>query len=84
MVEAAAHYGRRLFVGHSERFNPVVRALCRELAPAAIRRLTFRRVGAPRSRARDVLLNLAVHDFDLASYLTGARVRARAYTLSRR
>ncbi|HWL89608.1 MAG TPA: Gfo/Idh/MocA family oxidoreductase [Polyangiaceae bacterium] len=78
MVEAAEKSGRRLFVGHSERFNPVVRALRRELMTASIRSLTFCRVGAPRSRSRDVLLNLAVHDFDLASYLTDSRAFARA------
>ncbi|WP_394845690.1 Gfo/Idh/MocA family oxidoreductase [Pendulispora brunnea] len=78
MVEAAERSGRRLFVGHSERFNPVVRALRRVLDPARIRTISFCRVGAPRSRARDVLLNLGVHDLDLASYLTESRAHVRA------
>lgn len=78
MVEAAECSGRRLFVGHSERFNPVVRALRRVLDPTRIRTLSFCRVGALRSRARDVLLNLGVHDLDLASYLTDSRAHLRA------
>jgi len=88
MVDAAERHGRRLFVGHSERFNPVVRALRREVHPESIRSATFCRMGAPRAaaaktesrreRARDLLLNLGVHDLDLAAYVTGSRAMARA------
>ncbi|WP_394835153.1 Gfo/Idh/MocA family oxidoreductase [Pendulispora rubella] len=90
MVEAAERSGRQLFVGHSERFNPVVRALRRVLDPTRIRTISFCRVGAPRAggsaaqsggprpRARDVLLNLGVHDLDLASYLTASRAHVHA------
>jgi len=88
MVDAATRTGRRLFVGHSERFNPVVRALRRAVDPESIRSVTFCRVGAPRAgivkieppraRTRDVLLNLGVHDFDLAAYITDSRALARA------
>src|SRR4029079_986087 len=69
LVEASRRAGRFLAVGHSERFNPVVRALARGVAPTAVTSLHFRRVGS--ARARDaLLLNLGVHDLDLAAYLT--------------
>jgi predicted dehydrogenase len=67
----------RLFVGHSERFNPVVRALARLVDPASVRAIELRRVGvrsSPRARTRGdreegALVNLGVHDLDLAAYL---------------
>ncbi len=76
MVDAARSAGQRLFVGHSERFNPVVRAIASAVVPASIRRIALRRVGPPRrARAHDpVLLNLGVHDFDLVAHLTGSTV----------
>lgn len=77
LVEAARAASCRLFVGHSERFNPVVRELARRVAPTAITSLAFRRVGA--ARARDaLLLNLGVHDIDLASYLTRSPLMPRS------
>jgi predicted dehydrogenase len=66
--------GARLFVGHSERFNPVVRALARLVEASEIRALELRRVGArsgsPAAATEGALVNLGVHDLDLASYLT--------------
>ncbi len=63
---------RHLFVGHSERFNPVVRALRSLVAPFEIRSVDLRRVAssAPRAREHGVILSLAVHDLDLVSFLT--------------
>jgi predicted dehydrogenase len=74
MVDAARRAGQRLFVGHSERFNPVVRAIASAVPAASIRRIGLRRVGPPRrARAHDpVLLNLGVHDLDLVAHLTGS------------
>jgi predicted dehydrogenase len=72
---AAASHGRaRLFVGHSERFNPVVRALARLLREDTLLALDLLRVGPSRVTEGGVLLNLGVHDFDLAAYLAGSRV----------
>jgi predicted dehydrogenase len=45
LVDEARRTGGRLFVGHVERFNPVVRALARRLPCETPRELTFRRVG---------------------------------------
>jgi predicted dehydrogenase len=72
LVAMADAHGARLFVGHSERFNPVVRALARLVEPASIAAIALRRVGVsrPRSGEEGALVNLGVHDFDLAAYLT--------------
>lgn len=80
MLEAARRSGRRIFVGHSERFNPVVRALVRLVPPGTIRSIAMRRV-VPSSRARDregLILNLGVHDLDLAAYLTHSPLEPRS------
>ncbi len=75
---ASASHGRsRLFVGHSERFNPVVRALARLVRAEAVVALDFQRVGPSRPSDCSVLLNLGVHDLDLASYLGGGAVVLR-------
>ena len=76
LIDAARAAGCRLFVGHSERFNPVVRALARLVAPTAITSLSFRRVGSVRT-ADALLVNLGVHDLDLASYLTRSPLMPR-------
>jgi predicted dehydrogenase len=68
----------RLFVGHSERFNPVVRALARLVRDDAPLALDLTRVGPSRPSDCGVLLNLGVHDFDLAAYLGGGDLRLRA------
>jgi len=63
-----------LFVGHSERFNPVVRTLARLLRRDRVLAIDLRRVGPSRHCEFGVLLNLGVHDFDLAAYLGGGGV----------
>jgi UDP-N-acetylglucosamine 3-dehydrogenase len=69
----------RLFVGHSERFNPVVRALVRLCRAQRARSFELVRL-APSSRPPEwsVLLNLGVHDLDLAAYLGKAKVTLHA------
>jgi predicted dehydrogenase len=71
LVAAAARGSGRLFVGHSERFNPVVRALARLVRDEPVVAIDFERVGPSRPTDDGVLVNLGVHDFDLAAYLTG-------------
>lgn len=76
LLERASETHARLFVGHSERFHPVTRALAAALEGDPILAMTFRRIanGTPRDASlhtpmTDALLNLAVHDIDLAAYL---------------
>jgi UDP-N-acetylglucosamine 3-dehydrogenase len=68
----------RLFVGHSERFNPVVRSLSRLLRRDRALGIDLRRIGPSRACDYGVLVNLGVHDFDLAAYLGGGRVTLRS------
>ena len=80
LLALADRAGRQLFVGHSERFNPVVRALAARVDPGDVLAVELRRVGAPSSpsRAADgALLNLGVHDLDLAAYLTQSPLSLR-------
>jgi predicted dehydrogenase len=73
-ASAAARLGARLFVGHSERFNPVVRMLARLVREEAVVAIDLRRVGPSKPCTSGVLVNLGVHDFDLAAYLGGGDV----------
>lgn len=79
LLEAQRRGGARLYVGHSERFNPVVRALAKLLRGRSDRVLAieFKRVGPSRPSECGVLLNLGVHDFDLAAYLGGGPLELR-------
>jgi predicted dehydrogenase len=78
LVAAAAPDGARLCVGHSERFNPVVRALSSVLHGERIHAIAFNRVGPARLIPQGVLLNLGVHDLDLACYLSGGDISLRS------
>jgi len=79
LVRTAALGTARLFVGHSERFNPVIRALHGLVSPGDVRAIAIRRVTSPLGRTHEhgVLLSLGVHDVDLAAYLTGGPVKLR-------
>ncbi len=69
---ASRGHAARVAVGHSERFNPAVRAV-RDLG--TVHHLELSRVGA--GRRCDVLLELAVHDLDLVERFAGrASLRA--------
>ena len=78
LLDASSRSGARLFVGHSERFNPVVRALARLLHGERPLAIDLRRVGPSRSIPQGVLLNLGVHDLDLACYLGGGDLVVRS------
>lgn len=79
LIERAAARNRILQVGHSERFNPVLRAVL-----PYVRRPRFfeaHRLGVfvPRSLDVDVVLDLMIHDLDLVLWLVGqpiAEIRA--------
>ncbi len=68
----------RLFVGHSERFNPVVRVLAGLTRGEPLISIDLLRVGPSRPTDCGVLVNLGVHDFDLATYLGRAPLALRA------
>ena len=68
----------RLFVGHTERFNPVVRALARLIRRDPPLTIDLRRVGPSRPAGCGALMNLGVHDIDLAAYLGGGEVVIRS------
>jgi predicted dehydrogenase len=74
--------GARLFVGQSERFNPVVRALARLVRNDPALSIDLTRVGPARPCGAGVLLNLGVHDFDLAGYLGGGPVSVQALRIA--
>ncbi len=65
--------GKVLFGGHSERFHPVFTALSERVEPGSVERALAIRTGPQPERAfpDDVLLDLAIHDVDLALRLVG-------------
>ena len=74
IVDAAKKYGRILQVGHTERFNPVYRALAKyELHPKfvevhRISPMTFRSIDV------GVVLDMMIHDIDLVNHLVRSPV----------
>jgi predicted dehydrogenase len=74
--------GARLFVGQSERFNPVVRALARLVRNDPALSIDLTRVGPARPCSAGVLLNLGVHDFDLAGYLGRSSVSVESLRIA--
>ena len=76
MVAAARRAGRILMVGHTERFNPAVMALVREVS--APRFLEIHRLSgfSARSTDIDVVLDLMIHDLDLLLHLDGTEAVA--------
>ena len=78
IIEHAHRCGRILQVGHSERFNPVVRALSRyRLEPHFIE---VQRVSPMTFRSIDigVVLDMMIHDIDIVSHFVGAPVKSVA------
>lgn len=74
-IIAAAERARvTLMVGHIERFNPAVVALREAVQDSHLISLSMTRVGPIPPRVSDVgiIVDLGVHDIDLAHYLTGA------------
>ncbi len=78
ILDAARSSGALLGVGHTERFNPAVEALAQRARSP--RFIEAHRLGsfAPRSLDIDVVLDLMIHDLDLALWLAGGPVRSVA------
>ena len=74
LLEVAEQSSRVLMVGHVERFNPAIQALREvivsdelgEIINVAARRVGVARPTAPRT---DVVIDLAIHDIDVCSFL---------------
>lgn len=76
MMRAAERAGRALLVGHVERYNPAVRAALPHLhAPRFIEAHRLAPI-VPRGIDVDVVLDLMIHDLDLALLATRSRVTA--------
>ncbi len=65
LVQAAQAAGRILQVGHLERFNPAVSALCRQVRRPLFFEIHRLSLFTPRSLDVDVVLDLMIHDIDL-------------------
>ena len=76
LIAAAEQAGRLLQVGHIERFNPAFRELLNVVANEEVVVLEGRRHSPHADRANDVsvVLDLMIHDIDLALELSGAPV----------
>jgi predicted dehydrogenase len=76
LIELARRAGAPLGVGHTERFNPAVEELARRTRNP--RFIEAHRLGAfaPRSLDVDVVLDLMIHDIDIALYLVGGALRS--------
>ena len=74
IIAAADAAGVTLMVGHIERFNPAVVALRESIRDAHLISLSMTRVGPIPPRVSDVgiIVDLGVHDIDLAHWLTGS------------
>lgn len=76
MVALAKKAGVKLAIGHIERFNPAVQALKKLIDEGKLGKITSilaRRVGLfpPRIKDANVVIDIAVHDIDVFSYLLG-------------
>ncbi|MGZ3429966.1 MAG: Gfo/Idh/MocA family protein [Polyangia bacterium] len=85
LMALAEERGTLLMVAHVERFNPSVvaaRRIVRDRLIGDIIQICFRRVGGsppdPSAVEQDVLVDLAVHDFDLARFITGGSLEILA------
>lgn len=76
IVDGARRMGVKLLIGHVERFNPVVLRM-KEIIDSGklghVVSISAKRVGPLPPRVRDVgvIVDLAVHDIDIISYLYG-------------
>ncbi|MGI0149298.1 MAG: Gfo/Idh/MocA family protein, partial [Thermoplasmata archaeon] len=72
LIGAAARGGRILQVGHTERYNPAVQALCSSVSRPRFIEVHRLGVFSPRSTDIDVVLDLMIHDLDLILQMMGS------------
>ena len=71
MKSPEKYLNKRIFVGHIERYNPVVRTIKKQLGNKKIYNITCLRSGLTTpGEDFNVDLDLCIHDFDAATYLT--------------
>jgi len=82
LIETCQRSGVKLMVGHVERFNPVTPVIKKAIEDCEVLSIGIARVGPfpPRIRDVGVILDLAIHDIDLARYLTGSEFK-KVYSL---
>ncbi|HHX44807.1 MAG TPA: Gfo/Idh/MocA family oxidoreductase [Chloroflexi bacterium] len=88
MIACAHRLGRKLMVGHIVRFDAAVQQLQQRLASGELGRVfevRSRRLGPFPARIRDVgvIIDLATHDLDITSYVTGQPI-VRVYAETER
>jgi predicted dehydrogenase len=76
ILEAAARRARLVMVGHSERFNPAIAALAREVVRPRFFEIHRLAAFSARSTDIDVVLDLMIHDLDLLLHLDGSEPAA--------
>lgn len=86
IIEAARRENIKLLIGHVERFNSVILKLKDAISSGKlgeILSISCRRVGPYPPRIKDVgiIIDLAVHDIDVISYLYGKRAMS-VYTIA--
>lgn len=79
LISRCAHAGIPLMVGYVERYNPALVAVHDFVSEGNLGRLismSARRVGVlpPRIRDASVLIDIGVHDIDIAAWITAARL----------
>src|SRR5215216_5723246 len=76
IVAAARRAGVTLMVGHVERFNPAVETIKEAIRAEEILSIAITRVGPfpPRMSNVGVVIDLAVHDFDLIRWFTDSEI----------
>ena len=79
LMARCARAGVPLMVGYVERYNPAMEAVRDFVAGGNLGKLismSARRVGVlpPRIRDASVLIDIGVHDIDIAAFITGARL----------
>src|SRR3989344_4919717 len=79
IISAAKKAKAKLMIGHVERFNPVIQGIKKYLSSSSskIFSINIERVGPIPPRIKDVgvVLDLGTHDIDLATFLTGQKVK---------